>query len=251
MSDSSGGPDEDNAGFTRWAPIYGRWELERDTARYLGPSAPPAPDVATPQFGILLAPELEFSGGTLATTIRFAAHEEPRPQGRLLFGFDPLDMENYAAGLGGYESLYVVERFEPGSGWRALRQVGSADEMRRGVDYEVEMTLAGVSLSLRVNGASVSDVYLPQPLDGWQCGLTAWGHGPVEFRNFRAAAELPQAFVVMKFGEPYDAIYQEVIQPVTAAAGYDVVRADEFSGPGSSLKTSCGRFAKPTSSLLR
>lgn len=125
-----------------------------------------------------------------------------------------------------------MERFEPGSGWRPLRQIGSADEMRRGIDYDVEATLVGVALSLKVNRAHVADVHLPQPLAGWQCGFTAWGVGSVEFRNFRAEPEMPHAFVVMKFGEPYDSIYREVIQPVTTAAGYEVVRADEFSGPG-------------------
>lgn len=80
MSEAYGEPEEDDVDFTQWAPIYGRWELENDVARYMGPGAPLGPDVPAPSFGILLAPELEFSGGSLAATIRFLESHEPRPR---------------------------------------------------------------------------------------------------------------------------------------------------------------------------
>jgi len=36
----------------------------------------------------------------------------------------------------------------------------------------------------------------------------------------------------MQFAEPYDTFYREVIQTQAEAAGFEVVRIDEKSGPG-------------------
>jgi hypothetical protein len=40
------------------------------------------------------------------------------------------------------------------------------------------------------------------------------------------------AFVVMQFGEPYDALYERVIGPVCLEQGLEPVRADDIFGPG-------------------
>ena len=36
----------------------------------------------------------------------------------------------------------------------------------------------------------------------------------------------------MKFGEPYDALYRDVVQPVSKKAGFYAVRADDIFRPG-------------------
>jgi hypothetical protein len=85
---------------------------------------------------------------------------------------------------------------------------------------------------LVVDGTDVFEADLPTPLAGSQVGLTARGHAPIEFRDFIAASQAPEAFVVMQFGEPYDTLYHEVIKPVCEEADFSPQRADDAYGPG-------------------
>jgi hypothetical protein len=218
--------------FTRWAPILGSWERTAETARYLPPVAADAGHGTEFNVGILLSP-IEVTAGVLTTTVNFPADDaEPEPQGRFILGYNARTQAYYSAGLGGWRGLYVVEQFVPREGISPLQVLGRPESLERGHSYDIEVMLLGQNLSLTVDGVEVTQVALPAPAEGSQIGLTAWGRAPVEFSDFRSAGRRRKAFVVMKFGEPYDTLYREVIAPVCEQSGYEPVRADEFSRPG-------------------
>jgi hypothetical protein len=226
--------DDNDVDFRRWAPIMGRWERTKDSARYL---PPPAGDDASGRevaAGILLAPEdLEVAAGWLSCDLRFPADAaEDEPQGRLVFGFHPRTQAHYSAGLGGWRALYVVEQFTPGEGLSPLRALGRPDGLDRDRDYDLTVYLAGQQARVEVDDVPVLELALPLPPEGMQVGLTAWGLAPVEFSNFLAGPQSRKAFIVMQFGEPYDTLYREVIAPACEDAGYEPIRADEFARPG-------------------
>lgn len=211
--------------FAGWAPVIGQWRLG-ETAEYLPPSEP---ELAT---GIVLAPGT-ITDGRLVCSVRFpSGGPEPLPQGRIVFGFDSASQAFYSAGLGGFNSLYLLEQFIPSQGIVPVRSGGNPINLERDTDYQLSVVLTGQWVSLAVNGVEVLETALPIPLQGTQFGLTAWGRSPVEFSDFSAMLGKPTAFVVMQFGEPYDTLYHDVIAPACDDMGYDAYRADDVFGPG-------------------
>jgi hypothetical protein len=213
--------------FRDWAPILGKWEREEGVARYLGP---PEPDAA---FGILLAPDTwNLGAGRVDVRVTFPADEaEAEPQGRIIFGWDSRNQSHFSAGLGGWNALFVVEAYRPPQGMAPLQRQGDPANLVRDREYEIVVHLAGQSVTLDVDGVEIVDAPLSSPPLGTQVGLTAWGRANVEFSEFTVVRRTPRAFVVMQFGEPYDTLYSEVIEPITADLGLDAYRADE-GGPG-------------------
>jgi len=83
-----------------------------------------------------------------------------------------------------------------------------------------------------VDGIRVIDHVLETPLPNGQLGLFAWGNEPIEFTDVSVSEEPGKVFVVMQFSEPYQELYQDVIQPVTRDFGLEAHHAGEVFGPG-------------------
>jgi hypothetical protein len=211
-----------------WAPLAGKWQFERNRIVYLGPLE--TQPMANP-FGVAVA-DLRLRSGRLASDILFPANQRGNA-GRILFGYNPETRSYLSSGIGGYSFEYVLDEFDEGRGWRALAAAGSSSNIPEGpVQFSVETLVRGQRISVFVDRVRVIVHNLPRPLEGDQVGLFAWGPGPVEFRNPRAATRLPTAFVVMQFGDPYDSLYSEVIKPIVIEKGFHVYRADEVYRPG-------------------
>ena len=222
--------DQPDLSFSRWAPVVGRWVLEDAVARYMGPGRNASDE---PAVGLVRAPDsFGLVAGEIATTVQFPRDVEKEPQGKIFFGFHPATQQHVAAGLGGYGSLYNVEQWVPGRGYVSLATAGRPDALQRDRPYALRVFLTGQSVALDVDDVIVIDVALPAPLEGSYLGLIGRGRGTVEFTDFATERQLPEAFVVMQFGEPFDTLYAEVIAPVCSESGYVPVRADEFAGPG-------------------
>jgi hypothetical protein len=225
MNDSH---EEAPSGFDAWAPLVGVWTPTADKAIYEPPT-----DSETPATGLLIGPEYLLSGViTTEIAVRDVEHENNLPQARIVFGFDTRTNHHYAAGVGGYNSLYVVEQYTPGQGWRPLRVEGNPSNLRVGTWHRLVVEATGQRAMLTVNGVEVLDVALPAPLSAYQIGVTAWGQVPIEFRDFSVAGQSRSAFVVMQFGEPWDTLYRDVIAPVAFDLNYTAIRADDVFGPG-------------------
>jgi hypothetical protein len=214
--------------FRAWARLLGRWDLQDGSALY----APE--DDKEPAVGTILSP-VELREGVLSVTTRFVSGEEVLPQARIIFGWDSHTKQHYSAGLGGYNAMYSIEAFSvspAASGYTPVLTFGEAANLNRDEDYEITVMIAGSMVRLVVDGVTVTDAELPIPLRGPQTGLVARGISPIQFKDFIATLQTPTAFVVMKFDEPYNTLYEEVISPVCVGEGFKAVRADEFSGPG-------------------
>jgi len=218
--------DERSRALTRWAPVAGRWNFEDDLATYLGPEDPASPF----PHGIALG-EARLRSGSVETTVHFS--EEPAgSSGRILFGYNAATTEYYSIGLGGYGFAYVLSEYQHGKGWRGVRVAGSQENIAPDSQFRIKATVQGQRVSLIVDGIQVFEHDLSQPPSGDQIGLYAWGPEPVEFKAARVVAVRPEVFVVMQFGEPFDALYTDVIKPVVEEMGLRAYRADDIYRPG-------------------
>jgi hypothetical protein len=146
-----------------------------------------------------------------------------------MFGFQPVTQQHFAAGLGGYGASYIVEQFVPGEGYRPLGVAGRAEALKHDRPHAIKVFLYGQRTALDLDDVIVVDIALPAS-EGSYLGFTAHGAGTVTFTAFATRGERPEAFIVMKVGEPFDTLYREVIAPVCEENGYTAVRADEFAG---------------------
>jgi hypothetical protein len=221
--------EEEDPGHHRaasWVALAGHWTFDGAAAMYDGPQ-----DLNVPA-GVAIT-DLDVRTGWVEAEITLSAVEAA---GRLIFGRDSVTGAYYSAGIGGDRFAYVIDQFVPGSGWQPLFTSGINTNLEADHPYHVELYIEGQSAWLRVDDVMVLRVALPLPLGGEQVGVTAWGTQTVRFDDVRALAEVPKAFVVMQFGEPFDSIYTDVIAPVSLEMGFLAERADEFKGPGLILR---------------
>jgi hypothetical protein len=149
-----------------------------------------------------------------------------------VFGYDSRTEAHYSAGIGGLNHLYYLEEYEAGRGFLGHRTLGHPGNLDRDREHEIVVQVFGANAALTVDGVEIFEASLPAPLAAGQVGLTARGHGPIEFTSFDASPEQPKAFVVMDFSESYNTLYQEVIKPACEDSGYAPQRADDMFGPG-------------------
>ena len=205
-----------------WAALEGKWSFRGRSAAYHGSS--------NEAVGIALAPDTLASGRISA---RVLLSDTRNGIGRILLGYDAASERHYSVGLGGYESAYTVDAFEPDQRrYESISRKGSADQLESDRWYDVEVQLRGRNVSLTVDGIRVISQALPYPPIGAQTGLFASGSGEVRFDGFSVDGSPPKAFVVMKFEETYDNLYREVIRPVCEKSGFQVQRADDVFRPG-------------------
>jgi hypothetical protein len=208
---------------TNWAPLAGNWKFDSLAAIYTAPEDPQLP------YGLVLSP-LRLRSGSLRTRVSF--NETEISNGRIVFGYNSTIGTYFSAGLGGYNRAYVLDEYTPGRGWKALRALGSSQNLVTQSPYELEVALRGQSVQLIVNTIKVLEEPLPYPPTGDQVGLFAWGTSEVRFEETTGEGAKPRAFVVMQFGEPYDSLYSEVIEPMAESMGLEAYRADDVYKPG-------------------
>lgn len=208
------------------APLAGRWELRPEAAVYVGRQ----PEPAFAPFGLAIADDrLRMRSGRIRATVAFPTE---RSVGRIVFGHNAATGAYFSAGIGGYGFAYLLDEYIPGTGWHGRRTEGSHINVLPGTPYEIEVQLRGQRVRLFVNSVRVLEGNLPQPLSDDQIGLFAYGDAPVQFTSFAADIGEPQAFVVTQYGEPYETLYTDVIEPVAKAMGFHPYRAKDVYRPG-------------------
>src|SRR5437870_5058017 len=165
---------EPAGGARNWAPITGRWSIEPEVVRYLGPQR----DSRCP-FGICVT-NADLTDGSVSTRIMLSENTE----GRILLGYRSPTERYLMAGLGGWGFAYTIGEFEPAFGWRGLALAGSLANLSTKQWYEVRVTVTGQRVSLRVDDVRVLEHVLDKPIAGGQVGLFAWGEQTVEFTGF-------------------------------------------------------------------
>jgi hypothetical protein len=212
----------------RWAAIVGRWSIEPERVRYLGPQDGRSP------LGICIT-NAPVTDGSISTRVSLSGTNDTtssRTEGKILLGYRSLEDRYVTAGFGGWKCAYDIGEFAPGSGWRALATAGSAENLFPGQQYQLQVTLTGQRIVLAADGVRVLEHVLERPLTGGQIGLFAWGEGTTDFADISIVARPGKLFVVMQFSEPYKQLHEEVIKPVARDFQLDAYYAGEVFGPG-------------------
>ena len=211
---------------TTWAIVAGKWEFTDDSVMYHGPDDP---NSSIP-YGIALS-KGRVRRGSIQTKVHF--FENPKDSaGRIIFGFNPETGGYFSAGLGGYGYAYLLDEYVPASGWKALRTAGNIENFAPDSWFQIEAKIYGQKVHLTEDNIRVMECNLPRPRGRDQVGLFAWGPGPVEFKASQVAASRPEVFVIMQSGEPYDALFEDVIEPVADGMGLKAYRAVDVYKPG-------------------
>lgn len=208
------------------APLAGRWQLRADSALYEGHHEnAPAP------FGLVIGDDrLRMRSGRIRATVVFP--KQHNSVGRVVFGHNAATGAYFSAGIGGYGFAYLLDEYIPGTGWHGRRTEGSENNLTTGAPYNVEVHLRGQRVRLFVNSVRVLEGSLPYPLTDDQVGLFAWGDAPVQFSKFAVEINEPQTFVVTQYGEPYETLFKDVIEPVAKGMGFFPYRAKDVYRPG-------------------
>ncbi len=207
-----------------WAPVAGHWSFEESQVTYTGADS----DSRVP-FGVCLS-DRSMTDGSVSCRVRFT--DTTDSEGRILLGYRSLDAKYLIAGLGGWKRAYTVGEHVPGFGWRGLELAGSAENFVPNEWYSQKVNLEGQRLQVSASKVRVLQHVLEKPLGRGQVGLFAFGTKPVEFDNFVVRSHQGLAFVVMKFEEPYERLYKEVIQPVAREFHLRANHVGEVFGPG-------------------
>jgi len=212
---------------TNWAAIAGRWSITANQVVYLGPD-----EGAPSPLGICVT-NIEIKGGRISCRTMLSDSEV---EGKILLGYRTPIEKYIMAGLRGWRSAYSIGEWDPSLGWRGRAIAGSDQNLVSGQWYTQTVDLIGQRLRVTVDSVPVLRYVLPTPMAKGQVGLFAFGKNRVEFENFTVTKEEPTAFVVMKFGEPYQQLYEEVIKPVVQENGLRAYHVGEVFGPGLILK---------------
>ena len=209
-----------------WAGITGDWVLDKNVARYVG-SENPHPH------GILIGSDRIGGGigaGTVKTTITLS---QDAVSGQILLSYNGQNSRYVTAGLGGNDEAYTISEHVPGIGWNWVERAGKRSYLEAERTYQVEVRLDGYRINLSVDRVPVLTHILSQPLEQGQVGIFATGRcGAVEFGPVETTTQAPAAFVVMQFTPQFDALYEDVVQPVCANMGIEAYRASDIYRPG-------------------
>jgi hypothetical protein len=206
-----------------WAALNGIWSFGDKSATFEKPEEGAG-------YGLAVS-NLRLSGGVITTDVELTFKGAA---GRIVFGFDPVTGGYFSAGVGGAAGgpAYLLDQFVQGRGWLHLASLGSSENVQPGRNYSVQVNVLGQFITMHVDDVQVLATELPTPLLGNQVGVIAWSHGSVTFSNTYVLPVRPQAFVVMKFGAPYDDLYADVIVLTCRELGFEAYRADNVYGPG-------------------
>lgn len=207
---------------TSFVPISGDWDFDGSQVEYKGPSD------ATIPHGVCLA-RSRFRSGMIETKVTVQSRDS---SARIIVGFNAATQSYYSIGLGGYGSAYLLDTHVAGEGWRQLDRVGSASQIPLNSEQHLRVELLGQKISLLINDVLVIQSTIPNPLEGSQVGLFAWGSDRVLFREFSYQPNVPRVFVIMQFGGSYDSLYKDVIAPTSESSGFEAFRADDIFRPG-------------------
>jgi hypothetical protein len=221
-----------NGSKPKWAPVLGRWEINEAGQRFLGEGLNTAAHGQMFPVGLAIS-NIAMQNGACRVKMRFSAPFGLGEQaGGIALGYRSTEQNYIFAELGAAHSAYSVGEYVNGFGWRPLATTGQLENLQPGRDYVLQISLRGQELKVLVDDVPVMQHLMAHPLEGRQVGLIAAGSQEVSFSDFDVRSDMPRAFVVMQFAEPYDTFYREVIQPQIKAAKFEVVRIDEKAGPG-------------------
>lgn len=181
-------------------------------------------EAANEQASVLLRSDTIFEDGEISCEV-WIDHPESKVQFRLgvtekTATFVGINMRDGAFGI-------IQRDASTGADRVTAREIVSADTPPpTGRWIPLHISVLGSIIELNIDGIRVARVEAQiarAPLE-----LAIRGYGKSQLRNISVSPRRPQAFVVMQFTEEYNQLYREVIQPLCAEFGYEVIRADNI-----------------------
>lgn len=220
----------------KWLAISGIAGLEDNMICLTGPS-PTAPRKNTPRANTLesngkkddrpavsLRSDLFFEDGEISCDV-WIDHPASKVQFRLgvtdkITTFAGINVLGHAFGIAQRDSNNQAHNI-------VLQDLVSAEAPPPvGRWFSLRITVQGSIVELSIDGiraATVQAQITRAPLE-----VVMRGYGKTQVRNIVVSAAKPQVFVVMQFTEEYNQLYREVIKPICAEFGYEVIRGDNI-----------------------
>ena len=224
-----------------WQAIFGRFTFGPDEIRFTGPGLTSDELIRHPAGSAGMAmSDVDFGGGSITSEVDWNVSER-FPAIHLTTFRDPFDGSSVSAGVenaGGTadeaSSRFVIRCYDGTRTSERAQIVGQTSPVPRPLTGRMTLTVtqSGSAIDLYADRVHVLRNLLPVARPTSQCGLYCEAVGSVRFNTYAVTTHRPTAFVVMQFGVPHDQLYADVIRPVAAACGFDVIRADDDFGPG-------------------
>ena len=223
-----------------WQPLFGRFDFAPDLIRFTGeePALGEMTGYPSGRPGLAMS-DADFGGGSITAEVRWDVSAR-FPAVHLVTYRDPADGSSVSAGIesgGGTNdnafSRFVIRRYDGTRTADRAYIVAQTSPVPRSLAGGMTLTVSqsGSVVDLYADGVHVLRNLLPVSDPVSQCGIYCEAIGTVDVPTYTVATHRRTAFVVMQFGTPYDQLYTDVIKPVVAKCGFDVIRADEDFGP--------------------
>jgi hypothetical protein len=225
MDKASG--DQMQAHPVHWAPLFGEAVFKENGLTFKG-TVIDFQGQSQPSLGNFIS-NITFGGGKIRADIEFESVDEFTGCEIILY-YDPANRFFVTAGLGG-TGLYAIRHFHPQNLWFVHAVAGDHKNLQAKHCYNVEVTVNGSRVLLKVDGVEVLSALLPYQTQVSQIGIWCMSKFEIYVSNFAAVSEPFKAFVVMQFSTPYNELYEDVISPVCENAKIKAIRSDEIYGP--------------------
>ncbi len=103
---------------------------------------------------------------------------------------------------------------------------GSLSNYKKNTNIEITVEVKGSSIKMFVNKILFCETDIS--IKDSQVEFQIVSEGEVELNSIELDKEQPKIFVVMQFSEEYNALYSDVIKPVSEEFGYECIRADDY-----------------------
>ncbi len=223
-----------------WQAIDGEFSFAPHEVVFKGGVVPTEITSEPPRAMVGLAmSSTRFSGGSIDTT--FDWHGVTSfPSVEVVLYRNTVDDSTISVGIQGSTvgerttSRFAVQLFDAGRSKGGMQTLASTARVTRADTGQMSLRVVQVG---SVIDLYADDVHVIRHLLSFtppvsQCGLLLIASGTVHVSEYRVITHKQSAFVVMQFGVPYDQLYADVIRPVVAGCGFDVIRADDDFGPG-------------------
>ena len=222
-----------NGQAVNWAAIRGRWKFAGKCADFEGEGESVSAGGSNFSLGLAVTDRSMDSGKcSVKVTFKGSFEDKSEQAAGVVFGYRSEKHSYVMLQLGAGGRAYSVSEYVPGFGWTPRTQSGSRVNLEPGKQYRLEGEVAGQVVQLKADNVPVVEYLLSRPLEGNQVGLIAAGNQIVKFEDFTADSDKRHVFVAMRFAEPYNTLYSEVIHKQVKELGFEPIRMDEKNGPG-------------------
>src|SRR5215831_1488595 len=215
-----------------WVNYFGSFSTEGSRVIFKGKEMTGEKNGGTKSSAGICICDQRFSGGMLEGDVTFAESSTNDLACQFILYFDPASKFMVTAGIGVDQvSLFYIGHFD-GKNWTAHQSGGDPSQIVIEKKFKLKVILKGSQIILSIDGVDIGSVVLPFNIPQGQVGLFFKSKNNVTVENFNVVSEIPKAFIVMQFSQPFNELYDCVVKPICDELKIDPRRADETYGPG-------------------